>query len=97
MSIKQWNAESIERNRMQSNNCDLIVERNPMAIEYCPGFVVRLLRLRSIVFYYIRVRSIDSIVINWPAPRSLALAATNTPIGIGVSKPYGNFIGFGSS
>lgn len=56
------NTESIERNRTQSNNCDSIVERNRIAIEYYPEFAVRLLRLRSIVFDCVRLIQLHSIL-----------------------------------
>ena len=61
------------------------VGRSGIAIEYYPGFAVRLLRLRLIVFNYVQLRSIDSIVFDCPTPRSLAWAGANTSIGIGIS------------
>ena len=44
--------ESIENNRTQSNNCDLIAERNRNSIEYYPGFAVRLLNVIESIEYY---------------------------------------------
>ena len=48
----QSNAESIERNWTQSNNCNSIVECNQMAIEYYPGFAVRLSNVIESIEYY---------------------------------------------
>ena len=49
----QSNAESIERNWTQSNDCDSIAERNRNSIEYYPGFTVRLSNvIKSIIGYY---------------------------------------------
>ena len=64
-----WETKETEEIRW-ANNRDSIVERNRISIEYYPGFAVQLLRLCSIVFDYIRLRSIDSIVFDWPAPHA---------------------------
>ena len=48
----QSNAESIERNWKQSNDCDSIVERNWISIEYYPGFAVRLSNVIESIEYY---------------------------------------------
>ena len=48
----QSNAESIERNWTQSNDCDSIAERNRNSIEYYSGFAVRLSNVIESIEYY---------------------------------------------
>ena len=61
----QSNAESIERNWTQWNDCDSIVERNRNSIEYYPGFAVRLSNVIESIEYYGNIEYYGKFQFDW--------------------------------